>query len=168
MTREEILGILFGEPMKKLSVILVFLFLMTLTVSSRAQKYPAVVVANFSTGLYSSRDYEKFSFWVYQNKNRTIEYSYRDKKGEFRNLELSYLGKFKQGNRSGFRVLFPNNLVLRIFLAGDVLEVKAEKGNYFKYFRWEYEGPIGGRGTFCEPCTQDSSDAIQLLQDFYF
>jgi hypothetical protein len=148
--------------------ILVVFLLLVFQLTGKAQKYPASVVAQFLTSQYGSRDYEHFAFWVYQNKNRQIEYSYRDKKGEIQSLELSYLGKFKQGGRSGFRVLFPNNFVLRVFLTGDVLEVKAEKGNYFKYFRWQYEGPVDGRGTFCEPCSSDSSDAIQLLKDFYF
>jgi hypothetical protein len=165
---ENYLGLCIGGFVKSAFFILGVFLLLGFQLTGKAQKYPDLVVANFSTGSYGSRDYESLSFWVYQNKNRKIDYSYRDKKGEILSLELSYLGKFKQGSKSGFRVLFPNNLVLRVFLAGDVLEVKAEKGNYFKYFRWQYEGPVDGRGTFCEPCTQDASDAIRLLQDFYF
>ena len=135
--------------------------------TSQSQAFPDVVVANFSSNAYISKDYEHFSFWVYHNRSREINYRYKDKKGEVRDVELLYLGRINQKGKRGFQVLFPNRLILQIFLSGDVLEVKSETGKYLKYFRWEYEGPVDGRGTFCEPCTKDTYDAIQLLKRFY-
>jgi len=44
------------------------------------------------------------------------------------------------------------------------LQVTDERGTYNKLFSWEYEGPVNGMGTFCEPCAGDPEEAMQLIR----
>ena len=47
------------------------------------------------------------------------------------------------------------------------LNVRNIEGNYLKTFKWEYEGPINGIGTFCTPCAEDEVEVMELLKIDY-
>jgi hypothetical protein len=40
-------------------------------------------------------------------------------------------------------------------------------GKYSKIFRWEYERPVDGRGTFCEPCVGEDKEAITFIKKYF-
>ncbi|WP_428659211.1 hypothetical protein [Runella sp.] len=126
-------------------------------------------VANFSYGNYDSPDFESYSFWVGSNKRSSIDYTYRTKTGDIKHLKLKYAGIDVSDGQKAFKIIFPNGLLLYITLsAEETLMVKSADGSYSKHFKWLYEGPINGVGTWCEPCTQDGKESVKLLKMYYF
>ncbi len=140
---------------------------LTLTILSTAPALALNQVANYSTGTPGAENYEHFSFWIKDNQVREIEYAY-GKAGRLKPLTLKYLGHATLNGVRGFQVRFPNALVLTVLPQGQQLKVVDNKGKYAKTFNWEYEGPIDGKGTFCQPCTQDETTSMQLLSNYYF
>lgn len=126
-------------------------------------------VANFSYGNYDSPDFESYSFWVRSNKRSSIDYTYRTKAGEIKHLKLKYAGIDVSDGQKAFKVIFPNGLLLYITPSNEeTVRIKSADGSYAKYFKWLYEGPVNGIGTWCEPCTQDGKEAVTLLKMYYF
>lgn len=121
-------------------------------------------VANYATGKSGTASYEHFSFYVEGGKASDISYAYGEPRKEVR---LRNLGKASYKGLSGFKVLFPNKLVLYVIPAGNTLKVYDDKGKYAKTFSWEYEGPVDGRGTWCSQCMQDDKAAMQFLKSYY-
>lgn len=120
-------------------------------------------VANFSLPAYnySSPEFEGFSFWSSPKHGRIVDYSYG--KGGTR-VRLRELGPNPDGK--GFAVQFPNGLVLDLEPQGDVLLVSDRAGKYHKTFEWQYEGPVGGRGTFCTPCVEETK-AMPFVREHF-
>ena len=140
-----------------------FLFFLLISLSSLGQR-----VANFSFGEYGSKDFESYSFWVSGNKRANIDYSYVTKSGQSRDLKLTYLGTDYLNGEIGFKVKFPNNLILYVIpKQGGNLRISSLDGTYNKYFNWLYEGPVDGKGTFCEPCAENENDAIKILKLYF-
>ncbi len=121
-------------------------------------------VANYSIGKYNGKNYEHFSFWVSSGKRSRITYSYRN---QDKNIELTYLGVADINGQKGFKVQFPNKLILFVTPNGDVLKVTDENGKYTKYFRWEYEGPVNGIGTACGMCVGEDKEAIKFIKKYF-
>lgn len=121
-------------------------------------------VANFSYGSAGTAQYEHFSFWADEKKPAGIHYQYGTERKE---VKLQFAGKAVLAGRKGFKVLFPNKLLLYIIPGLKNIQVKAVNGTYNKTFIWEYEGPVNGIGTYCDACTRDEAEAVSLLKDTY-
>lgn len=120
-------------------------------------------VANYSVATYdySSPDFESFSFWNSPKGGNTVDYAYG--KGGTR-VRLRTLGPNPDGR--SFAVQFPNGLVLDLVPQGDVLLVSDRAGKYHKTFEWQYEGPVDGRGTFCQPCVEEA-EAMPFVHEHF-
>ena len=142
--------------------LLIYLFFF-LSVSVYGQR-----VANFSYGNYDAKDFESYSFWVKANKRAEIKYTYKTNTGEFQNLTLKYIGLGILNGEKGFKVRFPNNLELYIIpKESNLLKIAKLDGSYSKEFRWLYEGPVDGKGTFCEPCAENEQEALRIVKMYY-
>jgi hypothetical protein len=115
--------------------------------------YAGRKVANFSLPAYNydSPRFESFSFWSGPKDGNSVGYAYGKGGTE---VKLRALGPNPDGK--GFAVQFPNGLVLDIEPRGDVLLVSDRAGKYHKTFEWQYEGPVDGRGTFCQVCVEEA------------
>ena len=152
--------------MKKLFIITTFIFIISAAFeASFAQEHSTSKVANYSFGKMGQSNYEHFSFWTEEGKRAKITYTFgRDAQES----ELEYLeAKIIQG-RKGFKVKFPNNLILFVIPTGNNLRVINPTGSYNKIFKWEYEGPVDGRGMVCEPCAENETEAMVLVKKGYF
>lgn len=141
---------------------LVALALLLAATISQAQAQSKV--ANYSYGQPGTATYEHFSFWAQDGQRGELSYSYgKDRKES----KLTYLGPDKVNGKAAFKVQFPNKHVLYIIPTGTTLRVTDNKLAAQKTYRWEYEGPVNGIGTFCQPCAEDEKKAIQLVQSAY-
>ena len=120
-------------------------------------------VANYSVAAYdySSPNYESFSFWSSPKDGNAVDYAY-GKNGT--RVRLRVLGPNSDGR--SFAVQFPNGLMLDLVPQGDVLLVADRAGKYHKTFEWQYEGPVDGRGTFCQPCVEDT-EAMPFVREHF-
>ena len=150
--------------LQKRILFLVFLLLLVLLVSDNSV-YAQTQVANFSTGKVGTKTYEHFSFWVEDNVRGDITYSY-GKNG--REIKLKYSGLETLDGIKVFKVEFPNDEVFYVIPQKTFLKVMNVKANYNKIFRWEYEGPVNGIGTWCDACTQDGKESIELIRKYFF
>jgi hypothetical protein len=135
---------------------------LTLTVLS---SIPALAaenhVANFSAGQPGTSGYEHFAFWIREDKKNEIIYSYGKDSKE---VKVAYIGPGSQGNEPCFTIKFSNGYVLNLTPKGSALVVTDSEGRYSKAFQWEYEGPIEGKGTFCDVCV-DENEAVRFVRD---
>lgn len=122
-------------------------------------------VASYSNSEFGSSKYENFGFWILDNHNPVIHYQYGKKSLE---VPVKYLGKCKVGNNKCFKMLLNNKLTLYVSIEKHNLRIKSASGNYNKLFAWQYEGPVNGIGTYCEPCTQDEKESEKFLSEYYF
>jgi hypothetical protein len=121
-------------------------------------------VANYSTGQPGTDGYEEFSFWVRNNAVSTVTYVYgRDRK----EANVNYLGKSSLNGKPAFKLGLPNGVVLYAVPLDITLMVTDRPGKYVKRFSWQYEGPVDGIGTFCQPCAQDERSAMRLIKGYY-
>lgn len=152
--------------MKKLYILTTIIFIMGAAFqASFAQETSGTKVANYSFGKMGNSNYEHFSFWTKDGKRSKIIYSYGKNEKEF---ELEYLAAKTIQGRKGFEVKFPNDLVLFVIPTGNNIRVINPLGNYNKIFKWEYEGPIDGRGMVCDVCAENETEAMVLLKNGYF
>ncbi|RYU95218.1 hypothetical protein [Emticicia agri] len=141
---------------------LIFLFLL-LSATTYGQK-----VANFSYKKFSAKDFEAYGFWVNANQVGDINYSYKTPEGDIKSMKLQYEGTDMLKGEKAFKVLFPNNLRLYVIpRKNNTLKIASLDGKYSKTFTWLYEGPVEGRGTFCEPCAENAEEATKLLKAYY-
>jgi len=125
-------------------------------------------VANFSYKTFNAEDFEAYGFWVTGNEIGDINYSYKTPEGDIKTMKLQYEGTDMLGGEKAFKVLFPNNLLLYVVpRTNNTLKIASLDGAYSKTFRWLYEGPVKGRGTFCEVCAGDAAEATKLLRVHY-
>ncbi|GAB3867022.1 hypothetical protein GCM10028824_08480 [Hymenobacter segetis] len=120
-------------------------------------------VASYSFGASGTVGYEHLSFWVKAGKRTDIYYSYGPSRRE---VKLKYVGKTQLNGQPGFKVQFANGQVLSVVPSDDLLSVSGA-GQTPNTFAWEYEGPVNGRGTFCDVCTADEKEAMQLVRTYY-
>lgn len=109
---------------------------------------------------YHSPGFESLSFWS-GPQGRSVDYEYG---ADHKRLRLRVLGPSVDGR--GFAVGFPNGFVLDIVPRDDVLQVRDRGGKYGKTFEWQYEGPVDGRGTFCQPCV-DEPEAVGFVREHF-
>ena len=120
-------------------------------------------VAQYSIAERGSKHFELFSFYPKTaNQAAKIEYSYGKYAEQY--IPLSYLGETKVNGQPAFKVKFPNGYRLTIIPQKDLsLIIKDKQGKYNKHFKWMYEGPVNGVGTYCSSCAQDEKEAMQIL-----
>ena len=148
-------------PFFGFALFLVF-FLLASSASAQMQ------VANFSTGKVGTKSHEHLSFYVKDGAKADITYAYgKDGRGG-KEINLEYLGKDTLNGAAVFKIAFPNNQVLYVIPQKTYLKIVDEKGKYNKIFRWEYEGPVNGRGTWCDSCTQDGKKSVALIKKYFF
>lgn len=125
-------------------------------------------VANFAYKTFNAEDFEAYGFWVTGNEVGDINYSYKTPEGDIKTMKLQYEGTEMLSGEKAFKVLFPNNLRLYVVpRINNTLKVASLDGTYSKVFRWLYEGPVEGRGTFCEVCAGNAQEATKLLRTYY-
>ncbi len=125
-------------------------------------------VANFSYKNFNAKDFEAYSFRVNANQVGDINYSYKTPEGDIKSMKLQYEGVDMLNGEKAFKVLFPNNLRLYVIpKKNNTLKIASLDGKYSKTFRWLYEGPVEGRGTFCEACAENATEAARLLREYY-
>lgn len=151
----------FTQIRVRFNVFVIFLALFLLAGSA----YTQTQVANFSTGKVGTKSYENFSFGVEDGVRGDITYTY-GKNG--REIKLNYAGRDTLNGIAVFKVEFPNNEVFYVIPQKTYLKIVNEKGTYNKIFRWEYEGPVNGIGTFCNACTQDGKESVALIRKYFF
>jgi hypothetical protein len=142
-------------------VFALFLILSPLLSSAYAQTQ----IAYFSTGKLGTKSYERFSFWVKDGVRGNITYYYSKSSREIR---LNYAGRDTLNGIAVFKVEFPNNEVLYVIPQRTYLKIVNKKGTYNKIFRWSYEGPVNGIGTWCEGCTGDGKESVALIRKYFF
>ena len=150
--------ILSTHPRTPFFASVLFLILSCLPALAQEQK-----VANYSFGKQGTKAYENFSFWAKAGKRGEITYSYGKDRKE---VKLTYLGKDTLQGENCFKVQFANGLILYIIPKGLSLKVVDSEGKYSKLFKWEYEGPIDGIGTFCDVCADDE-ESIELIKEYF-
>lgn len=121
-------------------------------------------VANFSTGKVGTSTYEHFSFWVEDNSIGDITYSYGKSRRE---VKLKYSGTDTLDGIEVFKIEFPNGEIFYVLPQKSFLRVVHKNANYDKIFRWEYEGPVNGIGTWCDACTGDGKESIELIKKYF-
>jgi hypothetical protein len=124
--------------------------------------YEGAQVANFAvTGrTEDSPEFERLSFWSGPN-GEVVDYVLGSD-GE--PLRLKPMGV--NADRKSFAIRLPNTLMLDIEPRGDSLLVRDRWGRYRQEFAWQYEGPVEGRGTFCEACV-DEDAAIDFVREHF-
>ncbi len=151
--------------MKKLLTLTAFAFVFCfISQTAIAQEASEQKVVNYSVGKYGNNNYEHFSFWTNEGERSEITYSYG--KNDER-IELEYLGSKTIQGRKGFEVKFPNGLILFVIPTGNNVRIINPRGKYNKIFKWEYEGPVNGIGTFCSACAEGETDAMVILKKVY-
>lgn len=151
--------------MKKLLTLITFAFIFCFVSQTViAQDTSERKVANYSVGKYGNSNYEHFSFWTNEGERSEITYSYG--KNDVK-AELEFLGAKTIQGRKGFEVKFPNDLILFVIPTGNNVRVINPRGKYNKIFKWEYEGPVNGIGTFCSVCAENETDAMVILKNAY-
>ena len=121
-------------------------------------------VANYAFGRIGTKNYEHLSFWTQNNERYEITYSYGE---EYKEIKLSYKGVDTFKGEACFKIEFSNGTQLYVIPKGTSLRVVDEEGKYNKVFRWEYEGPRNGIGTFCNVCAEDEREAMRLIRQFF-
>src|SRR5689334_20687539 len=127
-----------------------------LGITSKAQ----LKVASYCYGKLQTDQYEHFDFWTKDGKRTDIQYSYGKSNKE---VKLQYIGRDQINGASCFKVQFTNKYVLYIIPKGLQLKVTDATGKYNKTFSWEYEGPVNGIGTYCDPCAEDDTAAMKIM-----
>ena len=142
---------------------LLIYFLLLSPVATYSQR-----VANFAYKNFGAKDFEAYGFWVNANQVGDINYSYKTPEGDIKSMKLQYEGVDMLNGEKAFKVLFPNNLRLYIIpRKNNTLKIASLDGKYSKTFHWLYEGPIEGRGTFCEACAENEVEATKMLKLYY-
>jgi hypothetical protein len=131
------------------------LLLTALSTSTLARMANGAKVANYSTGKIGTKDYENLSLWVENGKSSSITYRYGARAYDKPEIKLQSEGPDTFKGQACFKVKFPNGLLPYVIPTGQRLKLVDEAGKYSKLFRWKYEGPINGRGTFCTPCVEE-------------
>lgn len=146
--------------MKLISKAIAITLFLTITTAAYAQK-----VANYSSGTPGTDSYQGYSFWTKNGKPSEITFRYGKDRTE---LKATYAGKTTYKSKPAFKMLFSNKQLFYVLPTGDKLQIINKKLNKTETFSWEYEGPVNGIGTFCEPCAQDEKEAKILLKKAYF
>lgn len=120
-------------------------------------------VANFSYGEPGTKDFEELSFWVWEGKQLDINYMYGK---DWNEVKLEYLGPGQEDNQGSFNVRFPNEYILTVRPETAGLLVQDKNKKYSKNFNWYYEGPVDGRGTFCNACVE-SEEATDFVNKYF-
>ena len=76
---------------------------------------------------------------------------------------MKYVGIEGWRKWPAFKVKFLTGRTLHVVPQGLTLRV-TDDAKYSKVFRWQYEGPVEGRGTACVPCAADAREAMQLIK----
>src|SRR6266508_2258722 len=121
-------------------------------------------VANYAFGRIGTKSYEHLSFWTQNNERSEITYSYGENEKE---IKLSYKGVDNFKGEPCFKIEFSNGKLLYVIPKGKSLRVVDDNGQYNKLFRWEYEGPRNGIGTFCNVCAGDEREAMRFIRRFF-
>ncbi len=123
-------------------------------------------VAQYWTGKRGTASFESFSFYTQKSKHHgRVEYSYGE---DEKILNLRYLGKTKEKGKDAFKVRFSNGYILTVIPQKDFsLKIKDKKVKYSKRFKWLYEGPVNGQGTFCSSCAEDEKEAMKIIKTYF-
>jgi hypothetical protein len=135
------------------------LLLAIVTVSGYGQK-----VANYFYGKRGTSAYQHYSFWADKGKPTEIIFNAGTSRSE---SKVTFKGKATFNGKTCFKMTFPNNKVFYVYPIGIKLAVVNASTKKIETFNWEYEGPVDGRGTFCEVCAQDEKEAMTLIKASY-
>ncbi|MBD1394249.1 hypothetical protein [Mucilaginibacter glaciei] len=144
----------------KFKIALIFLSMWSFAAtSSYAQK-----VANYYYGKPGTSTYQGYSFWTKGGRPSSVTFYHGANRDE---IKMVYAGKAIYKNQQAFKILFPNKSICYVIPSGYDLKIVNVSLNKKETFKWEYEGPVNGIGTFCAVCTQDEKEAMKLLKMSY-
>lgn len=146
--------------MKLINSTLAIIVLLAATSSAAyAQK-----VANYFAGKPGTASYQGYSFWSINNKPAEVTFY----KGAARKeSKVTYNGKATYNGKSCFKMTLPDKSFFYVYPIGTKLAIVNAASKKIETFSWEYEGPVDGRGTFCQACAQDEKEAITLMKASY-
>lgn len=127
--------------------------------NSYAQK-----VANYYSGKSGTSAYQGYSFWTKGRQASAVTFYHGVNRDE---IKVVYAGKAIYKNQQAFKIMFPNKSLFYVIPSGYDLKIVNVSLNKTETFKWEYEGPVNGIGTFCDVCTQDEKEAMKLMKITY-
>ena len=122
--------------------------------------------AFFMIGNYTYPEWEKLEF-DFTDEGREITYSYRKNESGHK---LMVLGTKYVRNQKVLMVRIPKyNKIYLIFRdrKNSRILMTSEDNTYKKYFSLGYEGPVDGRGTYCDSCANEPDEAFYILDSFF-
>ncbi|RFZ81651.1 hypothetical protein DYU05_17640 [Mucilaginibacter terrenus] len=129
------------------------------SITSYAQK-----VANYAAGKPGTSSYRGYSFYLTGTKPTEISF----RSGADRNeSNVTYNGKATYNGKRCFKMTLTGNKVYYAYPVGDKLAIVNATSKKAETYTWEYEGPVDGRGTFCEACAEDEKEAMKLMKSSY-
>lgn len=140
------------------------MFVLAVCVEAMAET-PDNHVANFAFGKSGTLQYENLSFWVKADGHKEVVYA-RDNGKDRIETNAVYLGPEINGSRHYFKVKLETGEVLKIIPEDSFILVVNEKSESRKKFRWEYEGPVNGKGTYCSSCVEEA-EAIPFVRKHF-
>jgi hypothetical protein len=122
--------------------------------------------AFFMIGNYNYPEWEKLEFTL-NNKEKEIRYSYRKNEAGYK---LSQMGTKYVNNQKALIIKIPkfNKIYLiTIDKKNNRIQMVSEDGTYNKYFPLGYEGPVDGKGTYCDTCANEPQEAFGIVNSFF-
>jgi len=145
--------------MQTLRTVLCLTVLAVFAASASAQER----VAHYSTGRAGTARFEALGFWVRNGEPTGITYTFGSPAEV---AELKYAGPEGWRKSPAFKVQFLTGRTLYVVPQGLTLRV-TDGARYSKVFRWQYEGPVDGRGTACMTCAADAREAMRLIKEHF-
>lgn len=138
--------------------VLIAVIILGFCYNSYAQK-----VANYYTGTPGTTNYQQYSFWTKANKATKATYTYGANRNQ---IKITNAGKTTYHGQAGFKINLPKG-VFYVIPSGVNLKIINPATKKTELFKWEYEGPVNGIGTYCDVCAQDEKEAMSILKKYY-
>jgi hypothetical protein len=143
------------------AIIILFLTFFTNICHSQNKSYVFFMIGN-----YAYPEWEKLEF-EFTDEGREITYSYRKNENGHK---LLVLGTKYVRNQKALMIRIPKyNKIFLIFRdrKNSRILMTSEDNTYKKYFPLGYEGPVDGRGTYCDRCANEADEAFDILNSFF-
>ncbi|WP_143822276.1 hypothetical protein [Mucilaginibacter pedocola] len=147
------------QLIKRTIAIILFLAVSTASLFAQTKK-----VANYFIGKPGTDTYKSYSFWVTDGKPSEISLATGANRTE---TKATYNGKATYQGKTCFKMTAADKKVYYVYPIDTKLAVVNAATKKIETFTWEYEGPVDGVGTFCQPCAQDEKESMNLMKGSY-